>query len=294
MLDFHIYDVFTDTPFTGNPLAIVEGAEALSTRQMQAMAREFNLSETIFILPPADPGHSARVRIFTPAFEMPFAGHPTIGCAIHLALSGADGPVDTTVTLEEEAGLVPVRVTGAAGAVTGEFVAPVTPDAQPIRLDRARLAAAFDLTEQDIGGHTAHLVSGGHPFAYIELSGIEALSRARPGRGWRDFTEAAGADAVYLYCPGEEADFEARMFAPEAGVGEDPATGSATALFTGQLLANGALGDGNSTFRIRQGRDMGRESWLGLSVRVAGGTIEEIRVSGAAVPVSSGRMTVPI
>ena len=128
MLTFHTCDVFTDRPFAGNPLAIVRGADHLSPGQMQVLAREFNLSETIFVQRPRDPAHTARVRIFFPTAEIPFAGHPTIGCAIHLATAAAGaGDFEIEVVLEEEAGLVPVRVWRRATETRAEFVAPVVP-----------------------------------------------------------------------------------------------------------------------------------------------------------------------
>lgn len=286
-LPFHVYDVFTDRPFAGNPLAIVEGADALSTAQMQAMAREFNLSETIFVLPPEDPAHTARVRIFTPNHEMPFAGHPTVGCAIHLAGDSAD-----EVTLEENAGLVPVTIRR-SGAIHAEFTAPVSPDPRALDLDAASLAAALGLTEGDLGQHRPYVVHGGHPFVFVPVASLDALSRAGPSDGWRKLVEAAGTGSGYVYTEGADVDYESRMFAPDGGIVEDPATGSATSLLSGQLLANGGLSAGTNTLRLRQGRDMGRESHLDLSVDVAGGAITAVRVGGSAVKVSSGQIKLP-
>src|SRR6056297_4103313 len=145
MLRFFVYDVFTTTPFTGNPLAIVEGADGLSTAQMQTIARQFNLSETIFVQTPDNPAHTAKVRIFFPTAEIPFAGHPTIGCALNLA-----GETATHVTLEEQAGLVPVTITRDGPTVQAEFTAPKLPRALPATPGRATMAAALGLTEQDL------------------------------------------------------------------------------------------------------------------------------------------------
>jgi trans-2,3-dihydro-3-hydroxyanthranilate isomerase len=154
MLTFHTCDVFTDRAFQGNPLAIVLGADDLTPAQMQTIAREFNLSETIFVQQPRDPAHTARVRIFFPTAEIPFAGHPTIGCAIHLATAMAgSGDFDRDLVLEEEAGLVPVRVWRRGGMVRAEFRAPVVPHGVTDAPDRdralkvARLAAALGLDE---------------------------------------------------------------------------------------------------------------------------------------------------
>jgi trans-2,3-dihydro-3-hydroxyanthranilate isomerase len=145
MLPFHIYDVFTATPFTGNPLAIVEGADGLSVAQMQTMARQFNLSETIFVQTPDDPAHTAKVRIFTPNAEIPFAGHPTVGCAIHLSGGTADH-----VTLEEVAGLVPVNITEGEA----EFTAPRIPAPIGTAPGRPTMAAALGLDHRGASAPT--------------------------------------------------------------------------------------------------------------------------------------------
>ncbi|MEM1273426.1 MAG: PhzF family phenazine biosynthesis protein [Pseudomonadota bacterium] len=291
MLPFHIYDVFTDTAFQGNPLAIVENARALSTEQMAALAREFNLSETVFILPPEDPANTARVRIFTPDHEMPFAGHPTLGCAIYLASKGAG---TAHIVLEENAGLVPVTITRDGDHVQGEFNAPVIPTARAIDLPRAALAAALGIAEDAIGPDQAHVVSGGPSFVQIGLIDAAALTHAQPAEpAFSALAEAAGATSVYVYAPGVETDYEARMFAPLSGIAEDPATGSATALFAAQLLANGALSDGRTDLALAQGRDMGRLSHLSLSIDVAAGAITAVRVGGCAVPVATGQIAPP-
>lgn len=291
MLNFHIYDVFTDTAYAGNPLAIVEDAQDLSTEQMQTIAREFNLSETIFILPAADPTHTARVRIFTPAHEMPFAGHPTIGCALHLAAKNGGG----LIKLEEEAGLVPVTIAALDGRPLAEFTAPVSPRAEPLELTAAQLADALGLSPDQIGPHQAHILHGGHPFVHIALQDLAALSQSfYTYPGFQALSDAAGTGSVYVYAPGQgRAAYQARMFAPEGGIGEDPATGSATSLLAGQLLANGALAEGTTTQWICQGRDMGRESWLRLSADVTDGSLAAVRVAGMAVPVSRGQIAPP-
>ena len=303
MLTFHTCDVFTDRPFAGNPLAIVLGADDLSPGQMQILAREFNLSETIFVQRPRDPAHTARVRIFFPTAEIPFAGHPTIGCAIHLATAAAGaGDFETEVVLEEEAGLVPVRVWRRGTETRAEFVAPVVPhgvtDAPDLgrALDPARLAAALGLGADEIGvgGHRPGLWQGGPRFLYAPVASLDALGRARPIQPfWSEQMQAAGVDSIYLYTRGVDCDFRARMFSPTAGIPEDPATGSASAILAAQLLAAGALGDGETRFSLRQGVEMGRPSDIGLTVVVRGGVLQQVRVAGGAVPVSSGQIRVP-
>lgn len=298
MLDYRILDVFTDRPFAGNPLAVVLEAGDLTCAQMQTIAREFNLSETIFVRPPLDPGHSASVRIFLPQAEIAFAGHPTIGCAILLAET-AMGPGDweTEVTLEEVAGLVPVRVVRRAGATAAEFAAPVIPAPVAASLpDPGRIAAALGLPADAIGlpGHAPGVFAGGPSFLFVPVADPEALAAARPQEpAFAALTAQAGTEKVYLYAPGHGADWQARMFAPAAGVPEDPATGSATAILAAALRAAGALPEGDSTFTLAQGVEMGRPSRLTLRVRVAGGALAAVHVGGSAVPVARGRIALP-
>ena len=303
MLTFHTCDVFTDRPFAGNPLAIVLGADDLTTAQMQTIAREFNLSETIFVQAPRDPAHTARVRIFFPTAEIPFAGHPTIGCAIHLACAMGAGDFDRDLVLEEEAGLVPVRVSRRGDRVRAEFVAPVVPhgvsdapDAEAA-LDLARLAGALGLSPEEIwlGGHRPGLWQGGPRFLYAPVASLAALGRARPMEPlWSGQMQAAGVDSIYLYTAGADCDYRARMFSPTAGIPEDPATGSASAILAAQLLASDALGEGETRFTLRQGVEMGRPSEIGLTVRIEGGKLAQVRISGSAVPVSEGRIRPPV
>ncbi|MBF9031403.1 PhzF family phenazine biosynthesis isomerase [Rhodobacterales bacterium HKCCE3408] len=288
MLTYFIYDVFTTAPYKGNPLAIVEGAEVLSTAQMQTMAREFNLSETVFVLPPEDPAHTARIRIFTPGYEMPFAGHPTIGTALHLA-----GDSDL-VTLEENAGLVPVTISRTGASISGEFTAPKLPEGRSMTLDTDLVCRATGLSPEDLGPHAPGVWEGGPRFFFVNLASPEALSRVSPSQPvWDQMGQAAGAMAVFFYTPGREADYDSRMFAPRDGIPEDPATGSATAILAGQLLANGAISEGTTDLRLCQGRDMGRESWLDLSIDVTGGAVSQVRVGGSAVRVASGTIAPP-
>lgn len=167
MLPFHTLDVFTTTPYTGNPLAVVLEAGPLTTAQMQTMAAEFNLSETIFVRPPRHPVHTAEVRIFFPTAEIPFAGHPTIGCAVLLAeIAHGSGDWAALITLEEQAGLVPVSVTRRNGITTAELTAPVIPHAHPGTAPAPLLAAALGLQQADIGfgKHTPGIWAGGPAF----------------------------------------------------------------------------------------------------------------------------------
>jgi trans-2,3-dihydro-3-hydroxyanthranilate isomerase len=288
MLNFHIYDVFTTTPFTGNPLAIVEGADALTTAQMQTIARQFNLSETIFIQRPEDPAHTAKVRIFFPTAEIPFAGHPTIGCALHLA-----GDTETRITLEEQAGLVPVTITGDADGRRAEFTAPKPPIRHAPTPPHAMIAAALGLLPARIGPHDPGVWQGGPAFLYVPVADLATLAAARPMEPqWSALMRAADVDSAYLYTLTPDG-IRARMFSPTAGIPEDPATGSASAILAAQLLANGALGDGTTTLALKQGIEMGRPSDIGLSVDVVGGALGAIRVAGRAVKIAQGTIRRP-
>ena len=299
MLTFHTCDVFTSRAFAGNPLAIVLGADDLTPAQMLTLAREFNLSETIFVQRPANPAHTARVRIFFPTAEIPFAGHPTIGCAIHLATASAGpGDFESRIVLEEEAGLVPVRVWRKGAKTMAEFTAPVVPHAVPDATVAGvdQLAAALGLAATDIGfaAHRPGLWQGGPRFLYAPIASLNALAQAQPLEPhWSKVIQAAGVDSIYLYAKGADCDYRARMFSPTAGIPEDPATGSASAILAAQLLASGALAEGETRLALRQGVEMGRPSEIGLTVVQNGGHLIEVRVAGSAVPVATGRIRVP-
>lgn len=300
--------MFTDRAFAGNPLlivlgAIVLGADGLTAAQMQTLAREFNLSETIFVQRPANPAHTARVRIFFPTAEIAFAGHPTIGCAIHLAeaMGGAED-FERHLVLEEEAGLVPVAVSRVHGITLAELTAPVVPhgvtDApdRDAALDRRRLAAAVGLSEAEIGfaAHRPGLWQGGPRFLYVPVAGLDALARASPMQpAWSDIMRAGGVDSAYLYAPGDGCDYQARMFSPTAGIPEDPATGSASAILAAQLQASGALGGGETRLVLHRGVEMGRPSRIGLTVLCEHGRLSAVRIKGGAVPISQGHICPP-
>lgn len=288
MLRFQVYDVFTTTPFAGNPLAIVEGADDLSAAQMQTLARQFNLSETIFVQRPDDPAHTAKVRIFFPTAEIPFAGHPTIGCALHLA-----GDTESRITLEEQAGLVPVTITRDGPDPMAEFTAPRLPLRHADTPPHAMIAEALGLVPGDIGPHDPGVWEGGPAFLYVPVTGLDALARARALEpAWSELMRAARVDSAYLYTAAP-AGYRARMFSPGAGIPEDPATGSAGAILAAQLLANGALADGTTTLHLAQGVEMGRPSAIRLAADVAGGALTAIRIAGHAVPVASGEIRAP-
>ena len=296
MLEFHTCDVFTETAFGGNPLAIVLGADGLNVAQMQILAREFNLSETIFVQAPQDPAHTARVRIFFPTAEIPFAGHPTIGCAIHLACQMHSGDFETLITLEEQAGLVPVTVTRRGNRVEAEFTAPVLPF--PVKTDFPTdlIAASLGLTPAEIGfaSHAPATHQGGPRFLYVPLASLESLARAKPHEPhWSALIAAAEVDSAYLYTPGPDCDYRARMFSPTAGIPEDPATGSASAILASQLMSSGTIRPGSTRLTLHQGVEMGRPSNIGLTIEATAQGISAVRVKGRAVVISSGKIRKP-
>jgi trans-2,3-dihydro-3-hydroxyanthranilate isomerase len=296
-LNFFTYDVFTARSFAGNPLAVVEEADGLTTAQMQTICREFNLSETIFIMTPQDPANTARVRIFYPGGEMPFAGHPTVGCAIHLASKKykAGCSFETVIRLEEVAGLVPVKVSRIGDVPRAQFTAPVIPFAPDVPQPTAEaVAQAVGLEPSDIGfgRHVPRLLQGGPRCVHVPVASRAALTKARPIEPhWSELIRPLGSDMAYLYTPGGDApdtQFRARMFAPTGGIPEDPATGSATAILAAQLAAFEALGNGTHRFRLEQGYEMGRPSDLWLEADVADAKLLVVRVAGQAVQIMSG------
>lgn len=290
-----VADVFTDTPFLGNPVAVVLDAEDLSTGQMQRIAVEFGYSETTFVLSPDDAAHTARVRIFTPSREIPFAGHPNVGTAYVLATYAAmnDTPLPETLLFEEIAGLVPVRLLKDNGTVTGAEL--VTPEALSCRSEVSpeKVAACLSLTAEDIRTevHNPLVASVGLPFLVVELASRDALRRCVPNlQGFRAVLPLDGAVSVYAYTldkdAGEPGDLQARMLTPR--MTEDPATGSATAAVTALL----ALHRDKITLslQVSQGVDMGRASTLYSGYDASSGK-SVIRVGGSCVITMEGAFT---
>ncbi|MBB6308739.1 PhzF family phenazine biosynthesis protein [Xanthobacter tagetidis] len=286
-------DVFTTRPFGGNPLAVVLDAQGMDEAAMQQVAREFNVSETVFVLPPKNPANKARIRIFTVAHEMPFAGHPTVGAAVLLALEGK--MEKGSFTIEEQIGTIKCEVaTQGPGSRKGSavFTAPRKGELEEVNLSRAACADALSLEPSDIGfdAHRPVVASAGVPFLFVPLSNLTALARARPDEA--AFIAALGAfgEALYLYTPDEEgdADFRARMFSPGLGTEEDPATGAAAAAFPTVLMDAENRVDGHHKVRIDQGFEMGRPSRLDLGFTVKDGQLVEATIGGGAVVIAEG------
>lgn len=300
---YAIYDVFTDTRLAGNPLAVVFDADDLDAAAMQRIAGEFNLSETVFVQRPDKPAHTARLRIFTPGHELPFAGHPTVGAAVAIAEAGEEEgttlPRDLVSMLEENIGPVRCAVRLAAGeAAFAEFDLPRKSVRIEAGFDRQALADALSLKPAQIGfeNHVPSLWSAGVAFAMVPVHGLAAAAaidfdpmlweRCAP------FAEGRLASA-YVYCRGgvnHNARFHARMFAPDIGIGEDPATGSAVAALSGAIHHFDAPVDGHHPFLVEQGVEMGRPSFIHLHLDVSGGAVAGVRIGGHAVRVASGRL----
>lgn len=290
---FVTLDVFTTRRHAGNPLAVVLQSEGLDTEAMQAIAREFNLSETVFVLPPEKPGHRASIRIFTPGGELPFAGHPTVGTAVWLALSDeAEGRSADMLVLEEKVGpvscAVEVKGSHAGHAV---FTLPRLPERVGEAAEAELLAAALGLQPGDIGfgAHQPAVYSAGVPFLCVPVATREAMGRARPEAAhWQ---AAIGAGGAFLYSA-ETAEagnaFHARMFWPGTGIGEDPATGGAVAAFAGAVMAYDKPDDGDHRLVVEQGYEMGRPSQIALELSVRNGALVSARIGGSAIVVSEG------
>jgi trans-2,3-dihydro-3-hydroxyanthranilate isomerase len=296
---FHTLDVFTGQKLAGNPLAVVHDGTSLDTAGMQAIAGEFNLSETVFVLPPDDPVNTARLRIFTPGYELPFAGHPLVGTAVLLASVRAPELMrgaGVVIALELAIGLVKAEVRQPQGkAARAVFDLPRLPGlvAEPAR-NPALIAEALGLAVADIGmpGHSVHNASGGVPYTMVPLASLDALARARSAATPAFEAAFAGTShpCCYLYVKTGDRRWRTRMFAPMAGIPEDPATGSAAAAFAATLMAFEMPADGPNQHIIAQGVEMSRPSDIVLTLQVTAGKLESASIGGEAVIVSEGRL----
>ena len=296
---YAIWDVFTSAPLTGNPLAVVLDAGGLSASEMQAIAREFNLSETVFVLPPRLPAHTAYIRIFTPFTELQFAGHPTVGAAIQLAedrISGAAADCDALVVLEEGIGTIRAGVVGRRGrAPYAEFDVPRLPELCGAPAHEDRIAAALGLAPREIGfaNHRPTQYEAGTPFAFVPVRDLGTISRAQIQPAHWDEAFRGTNGKVFLYCREtiqHMAAFHVRVFAPSVGVPEDPATGSAAAAFAAVIHRFDQPPEGTSEFTIEQGIEMGRPSEIKLEIEVACRQVKRVRIGGYARLVMRGKL----
>jgi trans-2,3-dihydro-3-hydroxyanthranilate isomerase len=300
-IPFLTLDVFTGERFAGNQLAVFPDARAIPEDALLRIAREFNLSETVFLYPPDDPAHTRRARIFTPEQEIPFAGHPTCGAAFALALLG-EVPLDgelTWVVLEEGVGPVRVRVTAKDGTPQrAQLSAAKLPEAGPPPPGRSTLAAMLSLDVGDLlgGVHAPQAFSCGLPFLFVPVKDRQAVARTRVRLDlWEATLRSYWAPQLMVFARDPElpgSDLHARVFVPGLAVPEDPATGSAAAALGGYLGTRDTTADGTLRWRIEQGFEMHRPSILDLEVEKSDGRISAVRVEGEAVLVMQGEITV--
>lgn len=303
--EFYTADVFTDRLHGGNPLAVLPDARGLSDAQMQAIAREFNYSETVFVFPPNDRNNTRRVRIFTPGVELPFAGHPTVGCAFVLASIGAiqlNGD-ETRIILEEGVGPVPVLIRCKDGKpVFSQLTSAKLPEINDPPPPPETLCEILSLEPSHIVADDMiepEAVSCGVPYLFIPLKKPEMLSWVKLDvPKWEQSLRSYWAPDMFVFSTDEWSNiFEgghirARMFAPAFGIAEDPATGSACAALAGFLALRAETRDGTLRWSVDQGVEMGRPSRLELEVDVKRGQLAAIRVGGSSVLVSSGTLHV--
>lgn len=293
MREFHFVtcDVFTDRMFSGNQLAVLTDARGLDDATMLSIAREFNFAETTFVTPPTEARHTARVRIFTPGREMPFAGHPTIGTAFVLA-STAIGRDASEMVLEENVGPVPVRIDrDGSRVVRCTFTAPRAPERIEADVPSgAALAELLGLAPAEISA-PAEVWSCGLPFLVVPVDSRRSLDRAQLDLAcWRQLLSNFVALEVYPVTQIDESTVRVRMFAPAAGVAEDAATGSAAAALAGWLIQQAPYQLETRRWTVLQGESVGRPSRIELEADVRDGAVLAVRVGGASVMVSEGTL----
>jgi trans-2,3-dihydro-3-hydroxyanthranilate isomerase len=297
---FHTADVFTSVPLTGNPVAVFPDAKGLTAAEMQAIAGEMALSETVFVLPPGDSRHTRKIRIFTPRMELPFAGHPTLGTAHVLVATGRVPAAAESLVLTFEEGVGPIRVRVRVRDGVPVFTQLETarlPEPGPPPPDVATAARLLSLEPEDLADSPRHAEtwSAGVPFHFIELRGREALKRARlDPELWTRHLATSEAPHVYVFTreAAEGCDVQARMFAPAMGITEDPATGAAVSALAGVLGGRDPRPSAALQWTIRQGVEMGRPSTLHLEADKQDGELTAVRVGGEAVLVSEGTLWV--
>jgi len=294
-VEFTTVDVFTSRRFGGNPLAVVSDARGLTTEQMQAIAAEFNLPETTFVLPPQDRAHAAQVRIFTPRAEMPFAGHPNIGTAFVLARvdHGNGGPVGDVLVFEEKAGLVRLDVLKQGSEVAGARLAAPQPLTLGSDVAPELVAKACSLDPEDIetANHRPCIASCGLAIVLAELKTRSSLARAQARSDvFADHLKPDRVVGIFVYVRDarDGVDIQARMFAPLYGIPEDPASGSANVALAGLIASLRTEPDLTVDLRIAQGVDMGRPSLLEASAAKQNGKVIATWIGGMCVPMTRG------
>ncbi|MGB2925770.1 MAG: PhzF family phenazine biosynthesis protein [Limnothrix sp.] len=290
---FHTLDVFTEQIFGGNPLAVFPEAQGLNTQKMQAIAKELNLSETVFVLPPEQADCDFKLRIFTPLAEIPFAGHPTVGTAYLLAHLELIETGAALTNFKEGIGKVPVSLQWKDGKIQNTFLqAAQLPEFDIV--PNINMAKLLGLNSEDIhADSTAEVISCGLPFLYICLKNIDAVDRSLLNTElWKSIAESTAANVYILAIAPNDHHIYARMFAPALGISEDPATGSAATSLAGYLNKYFPSDTAQEIWQIQQGFEMGRPSQLSLTLNREKGRLKSIQVGGASVLVSQGQMRV--
>ena len=299
---FYTVDVFTDTIFGGNQLAVFPNAEGLSSEIMQKIAAEFNFSETVFILPPTVINANKKLRIFTPTQELPFAGHPTLGAAYILVITDnlMNKNYDCNIIFEEGVGLVPIKIKFKnKQPIYTELTSPQLPEFSNEAPSIQELASILGLKPEDFrqDNYTPQAVSCGLPFLFVPLYNRDALKRIKLNSDrWQQILGNSWASSLYVFCfdpENEGSNIRARMFAPGLGVTEDPATGSAATAFGGYLGIRETENNGIFHWRIEQGFEMGRPSLIEVKTEKIEGKINRICVGGCSVLVTKGTMEIP-
>jgi trans-2,3-dihydro-3-hydroxyanthranilate isomerase len=298
-LSYLHYDVFTDQPFTGNQLAVFLDGRGLSIVRMQSLAREMNFSESTFILPPEAAGTDVRMRIFTPSAELPMAGHPTIGSTFALAHTGVIRPGAPRFVFGLGVGPIPVDLEWEGGVLRFAWMTQLNPVFGRAVDARGAVAAALGLSEADLlPDLPIQEVTCGVPFLIVPVRTPDAVDRAVSDRSaFRRFTASTAIDLPMFFfamsAPGSEETVYSRMFAPDFGIIEDPATGSASGPLGCYLLRHGLLtADAATRIVSLQGAAMGRPSRIHIAISSRDGEITQVKVGGRAVLVASGEMLV--
>ena len=295
---YHTTDVFTTSPFGGNPLAVLPDARGLTDEQMISIAREFNYSESVFVFPPVNAANTRRVRIFTPGAELPFAGHPTVGTAFVLAATGEIELTgdETRIIFEEGVGPVGVLIKSDMGKpYFAQLTAAKIPAMINDKYDAGTLADIISLSVEDLATGTLAIEawSAGVPFLFVPVKSREALARSRVRMdAWERTLKDSVAPEIFVFAIEDDDVIRARMFAPTLGISEDPATGGAVAAFGGYIAKRSTARDGMLRYSVHQGVEMGRPSLLEAGADKRDGVVVATRVGGASVLVSEGLIEV--
>lgn len=298
-LNYHLLDVFTDRQFGGNQLAVFpDPPRDLPATLMQKIAKELNLSETTFVFPPPDSAADFRVRIFTPAAELPMAGHPTVGTAYLLARLGALGRIADAKTIIFQEGIGPIAVTVRAdenGEPTDVWMKQPIPQFLDIYQDRASIAEILSLAVADLqNGAPIQVLSSGLPFLFVVLNSLEAMQKIRLRLDkWAETLAGTHAENIFVTTTEtvrDDSTVHSRMFAPALGISEDPATGSASGPLGAYLLKYGLASSGDMV--SEQGFQMGRPSFIHIEVRRSEDEFTHVAIGGRCAYVGNGTLVI--